>query len=258
MRVKTVEDGIRRLGRVAWLPFIPLKMSNICKINAKNALIVKGITCWIQDMNALLFLYPSSITLSMSTQFIKNLTRQASKTPLRKLALRSLPTAARTSRWLSSFTPDDEMKTGTVKFFDRKKQYGFITVDGNPDDLLFCHVNAVKTIPVEGEQFSALPPRGARVQFKFDVNEEGKPCAKDVTLEGGKCIPPFQGGSYLDQYAKMRKTQFGYEVFDIMDSVTDQGEMETKIVEAFQKAKSSMSRQKEKVEKILAVYDAHE
>jgi hypothetical protein len=45
------------------------------------------------------------------------------------------------------------------------------------------------------------------------------------------------------------------EVYDIMDSVTEQSEMETRIVEAFEGVKSDVANQKAKVEKILSYYE---
>lgn len=75
-----------------------------------------------------------------------------------------------------------------------------------------------------------------------------------MTNEDGSMIQPFQK-NYMDSYTKNRKGRFGMEVYDIMDSVTEQSEMETRIVEAFEGVKSDVANQKAKVEKILSYYE---
>lgn len=92
------------------------------------------------------------------------------------------------------------------------------------------------------------------MEFKISTDEKGQKRAIDVTLKGGKLIRPFSD-NYLERYEKIKKGSFGMEVFDIMESVTDQTDMETKIVEAYEKTKSSISRQRIKVEKVMAAYD---
>lgn len=162
------------------------------------------------------------------------------------------------SRFFSSeeASPSDVLTVGTVKAFYFKTQFGFIIPDGvgdNPDekDLVFIHRNDIKTKEYEGGEkfFPGLQPK-QRVQFKTVPAEKGITNLKalDLTLEGGELVPPFQPG-YLERFMKAQKARFGDEVFAIMDSVTDQQEMETKIVEAFEKCKSNIERQKVKIER---------
>lgn len=92
-----------------------------------------------------------------------------------------------------------------------------------------------------------------RIQFKIRTDEKGQKRAVDVTLKGGKLIRPFSE-SYMERYEKYHKGRFGMEVFDIMESATDQTDMETKIVEAFENTKNSINRQKAKVQKIMEAY----
>ncbi|MFB6116144.1 MAG: cold shock domain-containing protein [Candidatus Nanosalina sp.] len=61
---------------------------------------------------------------------------------------------------------------GTVKFFHDKKQYGFIEVEDEEDDVFF-HISNV-----EGEE---EPEEGAEVTFEEEEGEKG-PEAVDVTL----------------------------------------------------------------------------
>jgi CspA family cold shock protein len=56
------------------------------------------------------------------------------------------------------------MKTGTVKWFNKEKGYGFLSVEGEED--VFVHYSAI-----QDEGFKALE-EGQRVEF--DVTEGGK------------------------------------------------------------------------------------
>ncbi|ADL13059.1 cold-shock protein [Acetohalobium arabaticum] len=64
------------------------------------------------------------------------------------------------------------MKTGTVKWFDGKKGYGFIEVPGEDD--VFVHFSAI-----EEEGFKTLE-EGQEVQFKVVEGDKG-PQAEEVT-----------------------------------------------------------------------------
>ena len=66
------------------------------------------------------------------------------------------------------------MATGTVKWFNNEKGYGFITpADGGKD--LFVHHSAI-----QGEGFKSLS-EGAQVQFEPEQGEKG-PQAANVTV----------------------------------------------------------------------------
>jgi cold shock protein len=56
------------------------------------------------------------------------------------------------------------MKQGTVKWFNKEKGYGFLSVEGEED--IFVHYSAI-----QDEGFKALE-EGQRVEF--EVNEGGK------------------------------------------------------------------------------------
>jgi CspA family cold shock protein len=64
--------------------------------------------------------------------------------------------------------------TGTVKWFNDAKGYGFIAPDGGGKDL-FVHHSAIA-----GEGFKSLP-EGAKVEFEAQEGQKG-PEAKDVVL----------------------------------------------------------------------------
>lgn len=66
------------------------------------------------------------------------------------------------------------MATGTVKFFNTQRGYGFITPsDGGKD--VFVHITAVQRAGLTGLN------EGQKVSFEV-VNERGKPAAGDLSL----------------------------------------------------------------------------
>jgi cold shock protein len=68
------------------------------------------------------------------------------------------------------------MATGTVKWFNDAKGYGFITPEGGTKDLFVHHTNIV------GEGFKTLA-EGAKVEFESREGAKG-PEAISVTVVG--------------------------------------------------------------------------
>ncbi len=66
------------------------------------------------------------------------------------------------------------MATGTVKWFNATKGYGFIEQEGGPD--VFVHYSAIK-----GEGFKTLE-QGQRVQFDVVDGPKGKQAANVTRL----------------------------------------------------------------------------
>ncbi|MHC4193973.1 MAG: cold-shock protein [Planctomycetota bacterium] len=64
------------------------------------------------------------------------------------------------------------MGTGTVKWFNETKGFGFITPDSGGDDL-FVHHSEIKTAG-----YASLD-EGQKVQFEIGQGKKG-PCATDV------------------------------------------------------------------------------
>ena len=66
------------------------------------------------------------------------------------------------------------MGTGTVKWFNASKGYGFITPDEGGEDL-FVHFSEIKT-----EGYATLD-EGQKVNFEIGQGKKG-PCATNVVL----------------------------------------------------------------------------
>jgi CspA family cold shock protein len=63
------------------------------------------------------------------------------------------------------------METGTVKWFNGSKGYGFITREGDKDDV-FVHYKAI-----EGEGYKSLE-EGEQVQFEVEEGPKGLQAVK--------------------------------------------------------------------------------
>ena len=66
------------------------------------------------------------------------------------------------------------MSTGTVKWFNSTKGYGFITPDDGSEDL-FVHYSEIKT-----DGYATLE-EGQKVDFEIGEGKKG-PCATNVAL----------------------------------------------------------------------------
>lgn len=68
------------------------------------------------------------------------------------------------------------MHSGTVKWFDESKGYGFIKPDDDAGDDIFVHRTAVEKAGLELD-------KGDRVSFDVEKGRNGRPCA--VNLQQG-------------------------------------------------------------------------
>ena len=66
------------------------------------------------------------------------------------------------------------MKTGVVKWFDSKKGFGFISVDGGDD--VFVHFTAI-----QGEGYKTLD-EGAQVELEIEEGPKGPQASNVVKL----------------------------------------------------------------------------
>ncbi|AVF04864.1 MAG: cold-shock protein [Devosia indica] len=65
--------------------------------------------------------------------------------------------------------------TGTVKFFNTTKGYGFISPDNGEKDA-FVHISAVQRSGLQGLY------EGDKVSFELQTGRDGKVSATDLTL----------------------------------------------------------------------------
>jgi CspA family cold shock protein len=79
---------------------------------------------------------------------------------------------ARTKQKEKYYAMSQNTMTGVVKWFNNTKGFGFITVEGRPNDL-FVHYSAIK-----GDGFKTLE-EGDRVQFVIGTGQKGEE-ARDV------------------------------------------------------------------------------
>ena len=68
-----------------------------------------------------------------------------------------------------------DKKTGTVKWFDSKKGYGFIEVEGSDD--IFVHFSAIQQ-----EGYKSLKD-GQKVEFEIQKDDQGERAQNVKTLE---------------------------------------------------------------------------
>ena len=69
-----------------------------------------------------------------------------------------------------------DMKTGTVKFFNTTKGFGFIAPEGGGDDV-FVHITALQRAGLDGLN------EGDKVQFNTAVNDRtGKTAVDGISM----------------------------------------------------------------------------
>ncbi len=77
------------------------------------------------------------------------------------------------------------MAEGTVRFFNRERNFGFIASDDGND--VFVHITAF------GDE-SAQPQEGQRVQFETEQSDKGPRATKATLLDEFREVPPSSRG----------------------------------------------------------------
>ena len=74
--------------------------------------------------------------------------------------------------------------SGKVKWFDKAKGYGFITVDGRAKDVFFhakeWNAASLSTLPVEGDQLSFTVTPGPKGEYATNILRTGAPNAPSI------------------------------------------------------------------------------
>lgn len=68
------------------------------------------------------------------------------------------------------------MHTGTVKWFDNEKGYGFICPDSGGSDV-FLHISSMKKSKVE------MVETGNRVRYDLEPSRDGREMAGNIVIE---------------------------------------------------------------------------
>jgi cold shock protein len=69
------------------------------------------------------------------------------------------------------------MASGTVKWFNSQKGYGFITPEGGSKDV-FVHISAVERAGLQGLN------EGQRIQYDLVPGKDGKSSAENLKVTG--------------------------------------------------------------------------
>jgi cold shock CspA family protein len=130
--------------------------------------------------------------------------------------------------------------TGTVKFYDNQKSYGFIEGDGIEGDI-FCHRRMISGA-LSGEDNVPFLRQRERVVFDLVMNKEGKQVAHNVKFENGDYIPHWRE-KHVENITTSTKKIMGIFVYDILnnDAMNDDSKV-TRVMEEFEKAKRIIAR----------------
>ena len=140
---------------------------------------------------------------------------------------------AQSLRCFSSASP----VVGSVKFYNRQKQFGFITADDDSiTDDVFAHRSNIAGASDAHPNGLPFLITNERVQFDLET-ENGKLVAKNIVTEGGSPIPVYRD-IYLENRKKSVKTNMGMQVYDILDDDTmSEADKVSRIMEEYEKAK---------------------
>ena len=165
---------------------------------------------------------------------IRSLSNNACRRSLQILGQNSqiLSTSSSLSCFFSTIHHPDDFLTGTVKFYIRKKAYGFVIPD-NPTEVgsaeVWVHRTSIDT-PHSAEEYPTRPYlyKDERVKFRVEFDEEGRtPKATDLTFENGKEVPLFRK-NYHQSAIKGEQQRLGEFLLEIMkeEGLSDEEQLE--------------------------------
>lgn len=132
--------------------------------------------------------------------------------------------------------------TGTVKFFDRQKAFGFIIADEDAGVEGDVYVRRSRIVGASEEiPDSPSLTKDERVRFEVSTNENGKPVAHNVTREDGKKIRIYTPEITASMKNRL-KSQMGPAIFGILDddALGDEEKLD-KVMEKYQATKARVA-----------------
>jgi CspA family cold shock protein len=127
--------------------------------------------------------------------------------------------------------------TGTVKFYNREKAFGFIQPDGGGADIFVHRSGIVSPLAVEESMRHPYLRQGERVRFERKI-DSGLDKAMEVTWLNGNPVPPLRKG-FRAANIERAKTVLGEQAYTILNDDTLSPEQQNeKIRDAFAFASS--------------------
>jgi CspA family cold shock protein len=136
--------------------------------------------------------------------------------------------------------------TGTVKFYNREKAFGFIQPDGGGADIFVHRSGIVSPLAVEESMRHPYLRQGERVRFERKL-DSGLDKAVEVTWLNGNPVPPLRKG-FRAANIERAKTVLGEQAYTILnDDTLSQEQQNEKIRDAFAFATSIVQNAEELV-----------
>jgi CspA family cold shock protein len=127
--------------------------------------------------------------------------------------------------------------TGTVKFYNREKAFGFIQPDGGGADIFVHRSGIVSPLAVEESMRHPYLRQGERVRFERKI-DSGLDKAMEVTWLNGNPVPPLRKG-FRAANIERAKTVLGEQAYTILnDDTLSEEQQNEKIRDAFAFASS--------------------
>jgi CspA family cold shock protein len=127
--------------------------------------------------------------------------------------------------------------TGTVKFYNREKAFGFIQPDGGGTDIFVHRSGIVSPLAVEESMRHPYLREGERVRFERK-SDSGLDKAVEVCWLNGNPVPPLRKG-FRAANIERAKTVLGQQAYSILnDDTLSEEQQNEKVRDAFAFASS--------------------
>lgn len=117
---------------------------------------------------------------------------------------------------LSDLAEAGQFLQGRVKFYDRKKYYGFVQPEKSPrHDVFFHRQDFVTNLPFQAFPENPMVFKGETIRFRLEFEEEGRAVAREITQADGTPLPPIKNG-YLKNRIREAHLILGRQVHHAM------------------------------------------